>query len=174
MPAVAAATDAAPLTTPLRLHSACMDDRIERPDLSWISVPTAFWATSTTVSKKPTQKMHAARASPLPDQPAKATTVARTMVPPTATGTAGKQAISRDGNTEDRSDSERGDDEAEHPGAQAQPFHHEGIPGRQGSEDRPVADEEDSDAARPCPEFSYQSLKIRARIITCNDQIARN
>lgn len=101
MPAVAAAVDAAPLTTPLRLHSACMDDRIERPDLSWISVPTTFWATSTTASKKPTQKMHAARASPLPDQPAKATTVARTMVPPTATGTAGKRAISRDGNTEE-------------------------------------------------------------------------
>lgn len=52
-----------------------------------------------------------------------------------------------------------------------------GVPGRQGSEDRPIADEEESDAgdaARPCPEFSYQSLKIRARMITCNDQIARN
>ena len=130
-------------------------------------------------SKKPTKKMHAARANPLPDQPAKATAAARTMVPPTATGTARKRAISRDGNTEEAI-APMAKEAPMRPNSQALRPSRSIMRGYQGSraaKTAPLLMKKTPTPATPRgPVLKSRTIRsmVCVRLITCNDQNVRN
>jgi hypothetical protein len=84
-PELAAAVAAAPLSSPPRLHSACIEDRIVRSSFSCTAMPTTFWATSTIASQQPSSNRHSAIITPLTDHAVAAAAAPRNTVPPITT-----------------------------------------------------------------------------------------
>lgn len=84
-PALAAAVAAAPLTSPPKLHSACIDDRIERPAHFCTVMPTTFCATSTIASQHPSRSRQIAIITPLTDHAVAEAATPSITVPPMTT-----------------------------------------------------------------------------------------